>query len=1157
MNIHMKINFCFKVAYISLMILITGENSAQANNSINSFSPETSIPSSPETALLLRFGQTPVNYHNGTANISIPLYSVKSGNHQLPLTLSYHSSGIKVEDEATWVGLGWNFQPEATIFQEVRGMRDGPGGDTGISVYANDMVTFKQNHLPPISIDTYYSTYQIGKETGAGECMETPSGYSTQGYIIQQLEQGKWQPDIFHFNLGQYSGKFFLHPETTVPILLESDAEIKFSSNIAGLNSFSLTTPDGTVYTFGTNGVEEAHRNGMADVSGYTFKVTQIMYLDGKSFTFSYEDEQTLVFNYSESSFVNDAIYHQPTQSTVDWTVQNKKRLSQIRSAEEIVDLVFENREDLIPGSQQPAPKRLKGLLVSSPVTSAPIKGFDFSYSYFVAGPSGGTANLLYPIANNSTTLTKRLKLESIREVGYVNGQPDTSQPPYVFTYNTTALPSKHSFSKDLWGYFNGRDNSSPLPNLRPFGYEKQNVYLLGHVYNPTYFSYPYTGSNRYTDNLYVQAGILTGIKYPTGGSTEFTYESNVFENQFIFNAQQLIDGNNSRSALTDLNYPTEQYSAVFQLHEATTLKIALTYSAGVQGAAHNFALTQFWNGATIMLVTKVGSIETTIKEWRLKELQPSFQTFESTGLYMTNVEHTISSTNPATNYYLKVIRPLISPYNFPSPYSHNVKADLSYFSTYGMDQSKSIMGGVRIAEIKNFSSTNVLASRKKLKYFGGKLLNKFNPLQISFVNNKTGQGTTNGVGVEYIGFHKRIFISSSDLGMGGDAAVGYDRVEEEEIGEANATNGKTIYSFYNTESYITNSGLPFIRNVWNGKLASKKLKDKNDQDIQTTNYGYQDISTLPNYYSLIIKRLAVGALTPCRWNANYSNGTNIQIFYPTYGPVSGSMNEFVSCALNPSRIIQSSETTTQNFPGDVVTNSSAMQYNENGTLKSRTMTSSIGETLLEKYFYASDTPFLQPVEATMIASNAISLPLKKESYRGSDLIASERMEYVSDGSTNFLILPKRFYSAKGNANLELKMTFDKYSPRGNIRQFTPTGGVTTSFIWGYSDTKLLARVNNYEYDAISVSIRNNLNTYSSTNYSEVNLRNELTNLRASLPTAMVTTYIYTPGVGVKAITDPKGDFSTYIYDSFSRLKEVRDKDGKILSESEYNYRPN
>jgi YD repeat-containing protein len=53
----------------------------------------------------------------------------------------------------------------------------------------------------------------------------------------------------------------------------------------------------------------------------------------------------------------------------------------------------------------------------------------------------------------------------------------------------------------------------------------------------------------------------------------------------------------------------------------------------------------------------------------------------------------------------------------------------------------------------------------------------------------------------------------------------------------------------------------------------------------------------------------------------------------------------------------------------------------------------------------------------------------------------------------------------------------------------------------------------------------------------------------------MITTCTYKPLVGITSLTDPRGDIITYTYDDFGRLEFVKDKDNKVLSESQYNYK--
>ena len=62
---------------------------------------------SPTTAAFMRYGEYPVDHSTGVPKIEIPLYTLDTGDYQLPVSISYHASGIKVNDVSSPVGLGW------------------------------------------------------------------------------------------------------------------------------------------------------------------------------------------------------------------------------------------------------------------------------------------------------------------------------------------------------------------------------------------------------------------------------------------------------------------------------------------------------------------------------------------------------------------------------------------------------------------------------------------------------------------------------------------------------------------------------------------------------------------------------------------------------------------------------------------------------------------------------------------------------------------------------------------------------------------------------------------------------------------------------------------------------------------------------------------
>lgn len=88
------------------------------------YSQEKVVPSSPAVASLGKFGVVPVSPYTGIPNIDIPLYTVKSGSLELPISLSYHAGGVKVEEVASAVGLGWALNAGGVIGRSIRGLAD-------------------------------------------------------------------------------------------------------------------------------------------------------------------------------------------------------------------------------------------------------------------------------------------------------------------------------------------------------------------------------------------------------------------------------------------------------------------------------------------------------------------------------------------------------------------------------------------------------------------------------------------------------------------------------------------------------------------------------------------------------------------------------------------------------------------------------------------------------------------------------------------------------------------------------------------------------------------------------------------------------------------------------------------------------------------------
>jgi len=81
-------------------------------------------PPSPEAASLGKYGETPISLYTGIPQISIPIYELKRRSISVPISISYHASGVKVGEIASSVGLQWALNAGGIITRSVAGLPD-------------------------------------------------------------------------------------------------------------------------------------------------------------------------------------------------------------------------------------------------------------------------------------------------------------------------------------------------------------------------------------------------------------------------------------------------------------------------------------------------------------------------------------------------------------------------------------------------------------------------------------------------------------------------------------------------------------------------------------------------------------------------------------------------------------------------------------------------------------------------------------------------------------------------------------------------------------------------------------------------------------------------------------------------------------------------
>lgn len=496
---------------------------------VNGQSPPTFA--SPNAASLGKYGDIPVSYHTGTVDISVPIFTVKQGSLSLPITLSYHSSGIRVSELASWVGLGWSLNAGGMVTRTIHGGPDDDAWSEG--TYATSDLGkrgwYGNGGVPSQLINCQNSTSFLGslqqsKANGPNGVTINPGCGCACWDYYWDASQGYLdvEPDLYTFNFNGYTGKFFFDASAVPHVMPEQDVQIKpifMVSNSKRFDGFEITTPDGFKYSFGGSGATEITKNDMSGAAAFkdpqtstTWYLYRIMSPNGEDqINLTYTDENYSFGNRGGHSVVVDAlggvIGTPAVASSIPGIslVSPGKRLTQITtsSGETTINFTANTlREDLTSTAGLQGANNSAMRLDRIDITSSQVcKRFTLSYAYFISSVNCPSC----PVEDFDT---KRLQLKSVQESDCLNS---VVVPPYVFTYNSTPLPRRYSLARDGWDYYNGADGNTGL--------------ISSDIVNPI-TGMPLGSANRTVTEDKMQAGILTQVSYPTGGSSSFVYEA-------------------------------------------------------------------------------------------------------------------------------------------------------------------------------------------------------------------------------------------------------------------------------------------------------------------------------------------------------------------------------------------------------------------------------------------------------------------------------------------------------------------------------------------------------------------------------------------------------------------------------------------------------
>jgi hypothetical protein len=1052
------------------------------------------IPPGPNAAMLQKFSDVPVSPYTGTADVNVPIYTIQAKGISVPISLDYHTGGIRLKEQSGWVGLGWALNCGGSISRTIMDQDDfgtmgytyfttqvpQPVGDMALPepdqpVVDSLLVQINGGEPTIPQFYDFYCSYEVNTTSGI---------YNYYDAFANGNRTYDMEPDIFNYNFPGHSGKFILTRTGQVVLQKQENIQIQFQG-MGDSVTFTITDDQGNKYYFNTTETTETATTGAATPIS-TWLISKIVT----------QQQDSILFNYTpgggswEEADINEAVNAFCGANQLNTTVQgspteyNDQTLQSIVFSNGQLNFYFDNnRSDLQGGN------KLDSVLIYSRNASGTLtylKQHNFYYSYFNATYASEADSFEYC----------RLKLDSIKEKS-----ASGTLPPYSFIYNNPnpgSLSAKDTFSVDHWGYFNGVGNSTFIPTMNTLYNPSSGL----DVALPTYYSY--SGANRSPNSIYMQTFSLQQITYPTGGSTVFNYQPNDydfnnsnggggFQDVTLANVDTSVNAANHGTTTGTINLST-----LYPLQPLSTDPANLTINIAFRYQINNDSIYKNSTGLIYFTFTYNGNtVRADINSATGSPGSPVF----SVSIPIT------FTTNPGVCSWSAYIDPSV---DTVATFSE-VHAVFEYQETqqaYDLLENNSFIApasGLRIQSVVNYKDASTIASEKVYTYtYSQDKLGTGSPQTytygrlMEFPNYARYSSTPNGAG-GYC-FSMSLF-SSSNTGLTSVTTgniVGYDQVTETTVDPLSGKDiGQTVYTYFNASdtpvAACSGLGLPGglnLGNNLNGQLLSKtEYADYGGvyTPVAQTNYYYHTTNRSVYYspkYDFILNSHVSSAMDGalCTADTTIPFETNAN-FYPS---------------IKSERVLLDSTVSTvyaQQNPGLTAITRSANYYDNPlhyQVTRSYTIDSK-GDTLVRKFTYPQDyIPSGAPVTYntildSMIGRNMVDETIEKQDsfyYPGSSAgyITGSQLSLfrISSGSSYNTIVPDRTYQLAVNSpvtnfqpfaisgnttSLDSRyrqmISFDQYDSYNNLQQYTPIDQNSVTFVWDYSHIYPVAQVRN------------------------------------------------------------------------------------------------
>jgi YD repeat-containing protein len=786
-----------KFPFVALVLLFLGGSAiAQA--------PKV-IPPSPNAQAFREYKDVPVSAYTGSPDISIPLYEINAGDIKVPISVSYSPSGIRVDQEASRVGLGWVLNATGMITRTIVGYDDFQDGQL-IQRYHNNVAGELMQYQSGYPNSTV-NTLQERAVTVVSPCVPVLFGIE---YPIGQYDS---EPDQYSFSLPNgKSGKFILKRNKEV-ILEKGDlVEIKLINDV----KWTVRTDDGFLFEFDV--YEQYLENQLTNYHKTAWYLTRIVSPtnDEVLFTYTVLNTNHIKANGQISQTMGEyTVVQCPapgySESLDAGRLYTNVRLETINFAQGRVEFIHGGRDDL-QNDQRVDRIEIEKLVSKAPDTYTLLKAFDFGYEYF----EGTNETITYPA--QTPFHTKRLKLKTLIEKSNA-GQAGAEHKFEYEMENISGLPSKRSFSRDHWGYYNGRGNASLIPSFFKLASATPAQYLQGGM-----------GDERDSDPRSMKMWSLKRLWYPTGGFTDFEMETHTFDitNSLAADGSYLRHNPEADNKAISLTYEGDVYNtfypANFAAAQQNNLVIDLTNVANV-----TLNLNMFCRFNNTLTYCPTGNDEV---KFQLVNESNTVVAESSVFASMSNAPFSAvcsgfdggSSGTPAYNgisysktFYLGAGRYYLRLYIASSV---TIFADVNPTFSFWQAKRTDFGGGLRVKRTRHYESAtaNPIVTRYEYDYyadtnfdgqpekysFGVRMVNPV----YSYYNKASalppGDGEYDGPPLMSYPCFALMRTSDPQLPLNSSiGAVGYSRVTVYQ-GE-NGENGKSIYLYHNNPDKVFN----------------------------------------------------------------------------------------------------------------------------------------------------------------------------------------------------------------------------------------------------------------------------------------------------------------------------------------------------------------